>query len=109
MSRCSIHGIGKCRAQRDAGYVGDVVCPVQLMILIFTISLIQSVSSPLGESTWGAQSLLEPLRDGEGTQAHSPRLERWLRNTVLEDIWSTCIEATQTSCSTCILACLGVG
>lgn len=84
MSRCPIRGIRKCRAQREAGYIGDVVCSVQLTILKFTISLIQSVSSPLVESTWGAQSLLEPLRDGEGTRAHSPRLERWRHNTVLE-------------------------
>lgn len=36
-----------------AGYTGDVVCPVQLTVLKFTITLIHPVSSPLGKSTQG--------------------------------------------------------
>lgn len=40
---------GGCRA--GGRYIGDRVCPVQLTVLKFTITLIRSVSSPLGKST----------------------------------------------------------
>ena len=36
-----------------AGDTGDVVCPVQLTVLKFTVTLIRPVSSPLGKSTQG--------------------------------------------------------
>lgn len=70
--------------QREAGYIGNMVCAVQLTILQLSIALIQSVSSPFGKSTLGVQSLLEPFRDGEDAHPSFPRLERWPYATALE-------------------------
>ena len=46
-------GAGSGGHRAGAGNTGDVVCPVQLTVLKFTITLIRPVSSPLGKSTQG--------------------------------------------------------